>query len=87
MPKSFRLARMLNLTLRKISVSLQKPTIPTDKTIPTVEKVDLLAYHTMGAFKWKEMGKIYPLEGVPPLSAEEFAVAKRIFAERQLPLT
>lgn len=57
------------------------------KTIPTVEKVDLLAYHTMGAFKWKEMGKIYPLEGVPPLSAEEFAVAKRIFAERQLPLT
>ena len=57
------------------------------KPLPNVEKVDLLAYHTLGVFKWKELGKVYPLEGVPPLSAEEYAVAKQIFLDRGLPLT
>ncbi|MGP1595183.1 MAG: pyruvate formate-lyase-activating protein [Treponema sp.] len=57
------------------------------KPLPNIEKVDVLAYHTMGAFKWKEMGKVYPLEGVPPLNPEEFKTAKAIFKERGLPLT
>ena len=57
------------------------------KPLPNVEKVDLLAYHTLGVFKWKELGKVYPLEGVPPLSSEEYAVAKQIFLDRGLPLT
>ena len=57
------------------------------KPLPNVEKVDLLAYHTLGVFKWKELGKVYPLKGVPPLSAEEYAVAKQIFLDRGLPLT
>ena len=57
------------------------------KPLPNVEKVDLLAYHTLGVFKWKELGKIYPLEGVPPLSPEEYAVAKQIFLDRGLALT
>jgi Pyruvate-formate lyase-activating enzyme len=57
------------------------------KPLPNVEKVDLLAYHTLGVFKWKELGKTYPLEGVPPLAPEEYTVAKKIFLDRGLPLT
>ncbi len=57
------------------------------KTVPNVEKIDLLAYHTLGVFKWKESGKIYPLEGVPALSNEEFKTAKKIFTDMGLTLT
>lgn len=35
-----------------------------------VEKIEVLPYHTMGTFKYQELGIKYPLEGVPPLSAE-----------------
>jgi pyruvate formate-lyase 1-activating enzyme len=57
------------------------------KTLPTVEKVDVLAYHTMGVFKWQQMGMQYPLEGVPPLSQEEFKKAKQIFIDKGLAVT
>jgi len=51
------------------------------KGYPNIEKVDVLPYHTMGAFKWKEMGLTYPLEGTMPLSAEETKHAKEIFMQ------
>ena len=35
-----------------------------------VRKVEWLPYHTMGVFKYRDLGLPYPLEGVPPLSAE-----------------
>ncbi len=56
------------------------------KGYTNVKKVDVLPYHTMGAFKWKEMGLVYPLEGTPPLAKEEGQHAKQIFAQMGLPI-
>lgn len=35
-----------------------------------VERVDVLPFHQMGRFKWKELGLKYELDDVPPPSAE-----------------
>lgn len=43
-----------------------------------IERVDVLPYHTLGTFKWKELGIPYQLDGVSPPSAERVANAKRI---------
>lgn len=47
----------------------------------TVSKVELLPYHTMGVFKYRESGIPYPLEGVEPLGADRLAWARRIVEE------
>lgn len=46
-----------------------------------IERVEVLPYHTMGSFKYKQMGLSYPLEGVPPLSKERKENARSIFAQ------
>lgn len=35
----------------------------------SIRKVEWLPYHTMGIYKYRELGIPYPLEGVPPLAA------------------
>ena len=40
--------------------------------------MELLPYHTMGRFKWEEMGLTYPLEGVPDASKEDMTRAYKI---------
>lgn len=35
-----------------------------------IQKIEWLPYHTMGMFKYEELGLDYPLKGVEPLSAE-----------------
>lgn len=47
-------------------------------TLSSVEKVEILPYHSMGEFKWNQMGLSYPLEGVPNATKEDVQKAKQI---------
>jgi pyruvate formate lyase activating enzyme len=47
-------------------------------TLSNVERVEVLPYHTLGVFKWKEMGLEYPLDGITPPSDERVENARRI---------
>jgi len=49
-----------------------------------VKKVELLPYHKLGEYKWKELEIDYPLKGVEPPSDEEVEKAKDIFRRRRL---
>ena len=43
-----------------------------------IERIELLPYHTMGRFKYENLGIKYPLEGVKDLTDEELQRAKGI---------
>lgn len=47
-------------------------------SLDTVDRVEILPYHTLGVFKWKELGIPYELENVNPPTKEEVERAKRI---------
>ncbi len=47
-------------------------------TLQTVEKVEVLPYHTMGTVKYEKLGLAYPLEGVEAPTKESVEKAKRI---------
>ncbi len=48
------------------------------KTLKNVLKFEILPYHTMGEFKWRELGWKYPLEGVKPPTKDRVYNAKEI---------
>ncbi len=51
----------------------------------TIEKVEVLPYHTNGKHKWTDLGLDYPLEGIPPMEKSvAMAVEKRL--NQNLPL-
>ena len=47
-------------------------------TLKTVERVEVLPYHTLGVFKWEKLGIPYPLEGIRPPEKERVENAERI---------
>ena len=48
------------------------------KTLKNVQRVEVLPYHTMGTFKWEQLGIAYPLEGISPPSKERIENARNI---------
>ena len=59
--------------LRRLAVFLQD--------FSCVERVELLPFHQMGAYKWKELGLDYTLEDAPVPSSGQVEAAKAIFHE------
>lgn len=48
------------------------------KSLNTVKRFEILPYHTLGVFKWKELGMKYTLDEINPPTAEEVKKAEDI---------
>ena len=46
-----------------------------------VEKLEILPYHTMGVYKYQELGIPYPLEGTPDMAPERAKAIKAMMAQ------
>ena len=51
-------------------------------TLKTVEKVEVLPYHTMGEVKYEKLGLTYPLKGVEPPTKDRVQNAKNILCKK-----
>lgn len=56
------------------------------RPLTCVRKVELLPYHTLGVYKYAQLGLSYPLEGLPALSDEEFRRLSGYFEASRTPL-
>lgn len=48
------------------------------KSLHNIQRVEVLPYHTLGVFKWKELGIPYALEGIAPPTRERVDNANRL---------
>ncbi len=51
-------------------------------SLQNVEKVEVLPYHTLGVFKWKELGLDYALGGIPTPTREEVERARQLIKQQ-----
>lgn len=47
-------------------------------SLSNVERIEVLPYHTMGAYKWRELGMAYPLEGIDPPAPQDVKRANEL---------
>ena len=47
-------------------------------SLKNVQKVELLAYHDMGKYKWEKVGAKYDLENIRPANDKDIKIAKQI---------
>ena len=52
-------------------------------TLNNVQKIELLPYHDLGKFKWENLNKEYPLEGVRNANNEDIERAIKILGIEQ----
>ena len=57
------------------------------RTLKCVENIDLLPFHKMGEYKWKDMGLDYKLYNTPAPTKEQMEKARGIFEKYKLPIT
>jgi pyruvate formate lyase activating enzyme len=50
-------------------------------TLYNINKVEVLPYHTLGLFKWQQLGIPYTLSDVPTPTAEQVAKASQILTK------
>ena len=58
-----------------------------ERSLPTLKRVEVLPYHTLGLFKWKKLGITYSLNGVPTPTEEEVRRAEEILEVHKYYLT
>ena len=49
------------------------------KPFTCVERVELLPFHKIGEYKWRELGKTYSLTDTPETTPEQLAEAQALF--------
>lgn len=56
------------------------------ETLNNVQKIEVLPYHSLGAYKWEQLGLTYPMKGVEPPAAKQTERAQRILrGEEKIP--
>lgn len=53
------------------------------RTLPTVRRVEILPYHTLGTFKWQNLNIPYSLDGVRVPTEEEIQAAEELLHVRE----
>ena len=51
-------------------------------TLHNIQKVEILPYHTLGTFKWEQLGIDYSLKDVPTPTAEQISRAREILTSK-----
>ena len=54
-------------------------------SLKTVQRVEVLPYHTLGLFKWEKLGILYPLPDAVPPTAEQVKRAEELLEVSKYP--